>query len=293
MRRWFTVTSLATFLLAGLAARADGPSLEQIQAEVRRGFERTVTSQQEDLEDACGKRVGVTVDWENFRVETWAVKRETRDGEPKPPERIARDQVNTATARLGASCTTPLEAIENLCRSSWKPVVAREVKEVRCLLSGHSLRRADEPANTHVRRNVSFEGGVLTFHAAPGLAGVEENVRAVLARALQKLPDSPEKDGLGNGETGESCTRAKDCWSQLCIAKVCTPCGKAACGAGLTCMKGRCRDEDERELLSHGNGKTADIACLSSGADTPSPFHCCSKKMSSHTVRGHRRQVCE
>jgi len=159
-------------------------------------------------------------------------------------------------ASVAQACTRAIDQIHKLCRfnqnkAAWQPVVAREIKGVRCQFTGHQPRKQDENLDVWTRRNVTFANGVLTVLMAPALQDIDEAATVAVMAGLAGKPGAPavRKDILKTGGNGEQCTRWQDCGSGLCTKGVCGWCGKAAkCRAGTTCDEGICRTAEEVQL---------------------------------------------
>ncbi len=288
----FGVVLLCCFAPRVLAGNAE---LSDVQSLAAQQFEETAEYHKRGgVNEACGVSVSYSADVEHFDVATWAEHRDPSDDAQRTAAKIAELDEYSALRRVTGTCAVSLNAIASLCSTEWRELVVREVKGAHCALRGHLPATPGELPSVHLRRNLSFKDGIITFHAAPNLGNEEENVRSVLIRALGGKSGAPFK--VSNvKEVGEPCASGDECESALCRSRVCTACGVkgAACGSGLTCYASRCRTKGYMIGLTSSEGREpSKRACLQAGEFTSSGIKCCSGKSQRRNENGHYRNYC-
>ena len=192
----------------------------------------------------CKLQLNVTTNIAAADLTPW-----TGAGKSGPPGRMMRN--------IGQGCRRAIDSIHSICRSNadkdaWQPVIAREIKGVRCQFTGHQPRRKGQNVEAWYRNNVTFANGVLTVLMAPDLLETDEAATIAVMAGLASKPGAPAvpKDLVPLGGNGEKCTRWEDCVSSLCTKGVCGSCSATVkCRTGAKCNEGLCRTPAEIQQL--------------------------------------------
>ncbi|MEO8549687.1 MAG: hypothetical protein ABI678_06930 [Kofleriaceae bacterium] len=210
----------------------------------KEAFHATLQDSIDSVKESCKLDLVVTSDFEKVDIAAWGG---SKGGPPR-----------TWMRQLSQGCSRAIGAIESLCRSNkyaeeWRPVIAREVKSVRCQLEGNQPKRPDQGREAWMQQNVTFANGVLTVLMSPAMPDTEDVAATALIAGLANKPGAPayaKNITVKSGANGESCTAATaatDCGTRMCSKNVCTPCtAKLKCAKGMQCTDtGACRTPAE------------------------------------------------
>lgn len=292
-----------SLVLAVASARAENqPGLTDLQQAAKAEFDRDLEDSLQELRSRCKVTFTVTSDFENFSTDVWG---EGGDGWKNGRGRMYRDH------RTSVQCMKTVDAIISICQSNaakeaWTPVIARELKGISCVFTGHQPRRPGDARDPYIKRNLSFSNGVLMLRNHPDLEDVGNNGALILMAGLAHSPGAPavRKDILRTGENGAPCSRWSECATAVCQRGVCQFCGpKASCQKpSSSCHEGVCMTERERSELQaqlarnaarRQDERSSSPQCQPAGTPTGSPFSCCSKKLRVVKDRGFRRTYCQ
>lgn len=227
--------------------------MSDAQRAAKDAFHGVLADDLDAVREACGAELTLTTDFEHYDRAAWTGER----GADAPGQAVEAPSRRMILS-VAVACKKTVHAIYSICRlnakkETWKPVIAREVKGVRCLFSGVQARRPGESSVVVTRRNLSFESGQLTVRMSPDLPDVAEVPALVLMAGLADKSGAPtvRKDILRTGDNGERCSSESDCGSRLCVSSVCTACGRrAACQHGMRCDEGTCRTPQELSAIA-------------------------------------------
>ena len=151
---------LAAMALLSTSALAD-EELKPAQEEAKTSFEESISSPLEATNAACGTKLTVKTDFQNFKPEEW-------------------DRTSHSSY-----CEEVLSGIRSMCeRPAYKKAIAKKVTGVACVFEGVKPANKKEGNNDTVQRNISLEKGVLTYHMQVGHANISDNTKASLQKAL-------------------------------------------------------------------------------------------------------------
>lgn len=226
----------------------------------------------ETMKAQCGIDLEVRADFSRFDAAQWTAS-------SKRPSRAASP---------GGVCASAVEGIYELCGPPsgpgvWREVIARELKAIDCTPTGYRPPDPDDRSTDGpVRRNLSYDAGVLRFHVHPDFGNVGQNSQYVLMRALVNKPGAPKGVKLSGDhlENGERCTARSQCTSQVCAAGVCRACtAKSGCAPGYLCERGICWSKAAiADSAAHAND------CKPKGKPCDGDAECCSKSCPSSKV---------
>ena len=131
---------LAVALTAAPAFADD--DLKPAQEEMKDKFEKEIEAPLRALNDACGTKLKLTVDWKNFDVEVWS-----------------------SSLSSVSYCQGAIEGVAKACeRPAYKKAIAKKVTGVACLFKGASKPTdKDTSENNATLRSMSIDKGVFTY----------------------------------------------------------------------------------------------------------------------------------
>lgn len=238
--------------------------------EPQSAFRDDVKKALEMVKTQCGIDLEVRADFSKFDPAAWTAS-STR------PSRAASP---------GGVCAGALEGIYELCGTPsdpgvWHDVVASQLKAIDCSPTGyHPPDPDDHSSDGPVRRNLSYEAGVLRLRVHPDFGNIGQNTQHVLMRALANKPGAPKGVKLSNDhlENGERCTARGQCTSQVCAEGICRACSaKLGCAAGYMCERGICWSKAAiANSAAHAND------CKPKGKFCEQDAECCSRSCPSN-----------
>lgn len=162
MQLRFAAVALAVSIAPGLASAEE---LKPAQEEAKAEFDKTMDPAVAKMNEACGTKVTVTTDFQNFKRDAW--------------RGIA----------YYSWCQDVPDTIAELCtkRPAYKKVLTKQLKGISCLFAGVSPLKKEDKTNEMTLRNMSFDKGVFTFHMAPeGQHNLAANVQTTIEKVLNE-----------------------------------------------------------------------------------------------------------
>lgn len=283
-KRLFTAVAISAAMFA--VAGADGKKLTAEQQAAKAVFDENLKEPTADVISRCGVTVPVTIDFENFDKEAWIQAHADHDNVTRQSARYQewREELLRREQAYAANCANALTAIQSLCKQAkLKPLIASQLKGVRCMFSGLQAQKTAERESTtaFAKRNITFAGGIFTVNNHPYLGDVEVITKDVLKAGVTGTSAPGAEVNRGNGET---CNMFSQCASRVCDRGACRMCKASSdCQKGSTCDAGTCWAPADRATKSDAPASSKEPA---TGGCSPrnavvvkdGVAECCSKK---------------
>lgn len=160
-------------LIGATAAAAD---LKPKQQEAKKSFEFHMKDVIKDVRDVCGiPSLPVTVNWEKYDAKT-------------------QENFEKRNYTMLGLCEPFVGAVIGLCRNdSYKPTIAKRLKEIRCLFGGEVLpaevakgNGRDEALAELTKRNISFKDGVFQILESEHNVDIHDKAWDAMVKELNK-----------------------------------------------------------------------------------------------------------
>ena len=151
----------ACVCVSGLAFAAEA-ELKPAQEEAKAKADEAMEDPLKALNEACGTKVAVKTDYENFKEADWS------------------------GAGFYSWCPGAVDTITTMCkeRPAYKKALSKKLTGIACLFAGVKPAEKKDGSNEFTLRNMTFEKGVFTFRIHKNSANITDNTRATIEKAL-------------------------------------------------------------------------------------------------------------
>lgn len=154
---------LALAFLTSFAALADD-DLKPAQEEAKEKFETEIADGLKAMNEKCGTKIAMTVDWKNYNDEA----------------------VKAANISFSSYCSGALiDPVVAMCdRPAYKKAIAKKLTALKCLVTGGKAKGKDQSSADYTMSHMKFEKGTFTYNIQFDHSNLGDNGKAVLEKAF-------------------------------------------------------------------------------------------------------------
>jgi hypothetical protein len=151
----------AVVCVSGLAFAAE-PELKPAQEEAKAKADEAMEEPLKALNEACGTKVTVKTDYENFKEADWS------------------------GMGFYGWCPNAVETITAMCkaRPAYQKALSKKLTGISCLFAGVKPAEKKDGSNEFTLRNMTFEKGTFVFRIHKNSTNITDNTKATIEKAL-------------------------------------------------------------------------------------------------------------
>ena len=154
---------VACAVLFSFQAFADD-DLKPAQEEAKEAFEKDLDKDLKAVNEKCGTKVGITVDWKNY--DAAAIKK--------------------ANINFPSFCREALiDPVSKMCdRAAYKKSIAKQLTALKCNVTGGTAKTKEQKSSEYTQSHMKFEKGVFSYTLQFDHSNLSDNGKAVLEKSF-------------------------------------------------------------------------------------------------------------